>query len=428
MKKFLLVVLVIGAIAYGAYMQAPKPSPGSVRYPEAVAIIFPGHAHSYGVSPYGEEIQSIIAPTSEHGGYLSVVSAEGKPIEIGVSRIIPAPTNKDANAMATRLSDPNGEFAAIYAIATWKSTTEEVDCLAAINFAAAKLHSMDADACDKKTLNIFNPGLSTTGEYIDFTKGIINADYDALVEKMVADTTAKIAGDGTGRAEALPDLTGIHVVWYGLGRMTAYPQDDVPSSDVARMKELWTKILTAAGAESINFRDYMPQGLPNTVEDGYAYVTPIPFAPTEVGGWVISKPVPLTENVLGFNPEQATYRNGEDGASGEELAQQVLKPYAEALRNSGQTIIVLGCAWNDGTGDEVELAGHRAQRVRDDLVAFGVSSEQLVVVSAGNLGTNVHIGGGEYNLYKADQPEWSRAVWFIPVEQGDEVLARFSIC
>ncbi len=137
--------------------------------------------------------------------------------------------------------------------------------------------------------------------------------------------------------------------------------------------------------------------------------------------------ISLTENVLGFYPEEATYRDV-DGVPGNEVAQRVLAPYAEALRYSGQAVVICGSAWDIGDGDRLELSLLRAQRVRDDLIAMGVPAEQLIAIGCGNLGTGINIGGKVVDFYHPNlPPEASRAIHFVPTDNGmaDEIIARF---
>jgi hypothetical protein len=135
--------------------------------------------------------------------------------------------------------------------------------------------------------------------------------------------------------------------------------------------------------------------------------------------------VSFNENVLGFNPESATYRDASDGTSGEVVAERVLKPFAEALIRSSQSIVIVGSAWNDGSGDELELSRLRANRVRNDLVAMGVPESQLIVIGIGNLGTDIQIGDKIIDFFHPDNPPASRAIHFVPIEKADDLIAKF---
>lgn len=400
MRKILLTVLLSAALVIPtSFLLMTEDSAGSETH--AIAVVIADHTNNYHTPLDDPQIEQALKPLYRAGGYLSFISGEGEPRVLG-SASIPSPPNPTEEALKRRYEDENGPFAFMRSLDT-TPISEEVDYLSAIKLAVATLHSEEAMACDTRTLYLINAsGLSTEGEYIDFTKGILECDYDVLVERMCADG-------------ALPDLSlgDIAVVWSGLGK-TASPQQDIPSKDIKRMNELWEKVLIASGSGSIEFIDSLPGSLVNTVET-HPYVTTIPFAPVEL----IDKPVQFAENLLGFLPWKAEYREGN------EIARANLRPYAEALMRSGQKVIILGCAYTDGEGDYIELGMDRALRVRDDLVAMGVPADQLTVVSAGCTGTQVMVGDEIYDFFDWDQPEYSRSVWLIPKDKGEDILARF---
>jgi hypothetical protein len=411
-KAFLPLLITLCLAGVGIYLLTPKDQ-GSSGNGRAAALIIGNHANALHISSKDDCIQTICKPINESGGFFGVILAEGEPSLIGKPVRIFPPKNSVPEALAARLDDPTGPFAAIHAMSAQTPKTPEVDYLKAIAQAATILQNDETTSCKDKTIYLVGSGLSTKGEYLNFARGVTQANYETLVAQMVEDG-------------ALPDLTGVDVFWYNFG-VTAAPQIDISAKYIKQMRELWTLALSAAGAQSIEFKGTLSQGSANKEADGYPYVTPVPFGADEAGDPLIKIPVYFNENVLGFKPESATYRDGAEGTSGNEIAMRILYPHAKNLISSGQVVVICGTAWNDGTGDERDLSLRRAKRVRDDLAAMGVPISQLLIAGAGNLGVNVLIGSETVDFYHPDNPEASRSIHIIPTNGGmaDDVLARF---
>ena len=423
-----LALLPIGAFGLAGCSSGEQAETASSRGTVAVAVVI-GQTNNAPHLTVDTNIRAIFEPVNKNGGYYSIFLASSKPVALGKPIMVPAPTNTKAGALDGRWGDKNGLFRNVYLIDAAVPVAGEVDYLEAIRLAAASLNSAGALACDTRVLYIIGSGLSTSGEYINFTTGIINANYDVLVQDMVASTTAK----GGNHAEALPNLSNIHVVWYGMGRLTAEPQMDVPSSYIAQMKELWTTVLFASGAtfvSSDDFKDYIPEGGINSVASGYPAVTPVFFTPTDTDDYLIQSMISFDENVLVFVPDSDEYLDPNQAAS-------VVPPYAEALIKSRQTIVVLGTTASGDAASCRALGLQRANRFKQDLVVYGVNPDQIIVVSAGNEGIDVMVGNEFVDFYHEDRnhdtglqideiAHGNRAVHIIPLDQATDVLARFS--
>lgn len=87
-----------------------------------------------------------------------------------------------------------------------------------------------------KCLYILDSGLSTEGELNVLSENLHRLiDVQPIVDKLQKD-------------HALPDLTGVQVVWIGLGD-AADKQEDLTSRNKNTLKELWEAVLTTSGAE-----------------------------------------------------------------------------------------------------------------------------------------------------------------------------------
>ena len=424
MKKMVIIVAIFIVIAISIiaglviYSENDNQEIATPKTPAYAVVVVQSANNTHISIDNNKALSSLVDDINVNGGQLSVILASSNPEELIAGSEIPVLKPVTPKRLQGRYEDKSGPLAPLVQIDTIKPQSTEVDYVESIRAAASELNSQENKKSGRqRSMYIFGSGIDTTNEKLSFTKGILSGDYKAAIDNMAS-------------LGVLPDLNGVDVDWVGLAQTVADPQMKVPYEYRNKMQDLWEYFLEACGAQSVNFESVTTVPLEtNTVEDGYPYVTPIPFAPTEDSGWVIDQYISFTENVLGFNPNEDTYRDGADGTKGKDLAKQVLSPYAIALKNSGQTIVICGSAWNDGSGDEVDLSRRRAERVRKDLIAMGVPSSQLKIAAAGNLGVNVHIGDKVVDFYHPDQPEESRAIHFIPTDNGqaDDVLARFAV-
>lgn len=368
------------------------------------------HVSSSGV------LKELIDTINITGGEIHITLPSSKPETLysGEGENIDPIDASDQTRLRGRLEHTTGPLAPLFSIETALPSSPEIDLVESLRTAAAPLNTQSVLASGRERyLYVYGAGIDTANQKLSFLKGILQSDYYAVIDEMAS-------------LDVLPNLEGVTVMWVGIAQTTAEPQQSVPYEYVETIKSLWRYFLEQCGAASITFKDASVIGEANTVESGYPSVTPVPWPPTESGGWVFNEYISLTENVLGFNAEEASYRDV-DGVSGNEVARQVLAPYASALARTGQTILICGSAWDIGDGDRRELSLMRAARVRDDLIALGVPAEQLLVIGCGNLGTDIRIGNKIVNFYLPGEPETSRAIHFVPVDNGmaDDLLARF---
>ena len=139
------------------------------------------------------------------------------------------------------------------ALASSKANDPEVDTFEAINQAARGLTGEAGDKC----LYILDSGLSTEGELNVLSENLHRLiDVQPIVDKLQKD-------------HALPDLTGVQVVWIGLGD-AADKQEDLTSRNKNTLKELWEAVLTTSGAE-VTFKN-----LPLTEEGSTDITSAVP--------------------------------------------------------------------------------------------------------------------------------------------------------
>ncbi len=248
----------------------------------------------------------------------------------------------------------------------------EVNTLKAISQLATTYKNSD-EGMDKVML-VMNSGLTTTG-YLDFTKGYLSLDAEEVVHRLEAQ-------------EAIPDLSGVDVIWMYLGQ-TALPQEELSEIQKHRLQDIWEKILIAGGAKSVTFTGDISS---DKTDKGYPTVTPVdvekydcePFdddddetlekdAGEEVG---ISTTI-LTSEELNFVGDKAEFIDSN-------LATAVLKGTAEQmLQLPDNKVYIVGTT---ATGDKNfcdELSLRRAYAVRDVLVSLGVPESQMIPMGLG---------------------------------------------
>lgn len=355
-------------------------------------------------------LMDVIDQVNLTGGQINITLASSKPETLCSGIEVPVLPEVTDNRLTGRIEAPDSPLAPMFLIDTAVPKNTEINYVESFRMSSSQINSQEnQDSGRDKVLYVFGSGIDTANEKLSFTKGILSSDYKAIIDEM----------ESLG---VLPNLEGVTVVWIGL-TTTADPQMQVPYEYVPIITDLWTYFLEKCGVQSMTFQDSVATDEVNTTDDGYPYVTPVPFAPTATNDWWINEYVSLSEGVLGFEPESTVPRDGEAAA------RSILLPHAEALCRSGQVIVICASAWNDGTGDEIALSRDRAEWVRDVLVEMGVPSSQLIIAAAGNLGTNISIAGQTVDFYFPDLPEASRAVHFIPTDNGkaDDVLSRFGV-
>jgi len=230
-----------------------------------------------------------------------------------------------------------------------RADSPEVDLLAALSLAARSV----TDAAGPQTIIVIDSGLQTTGalRFQDQDGALLSANPSEVVDLL-------------RRTQQLPDLTGIRVVFTGLGD-TAPPQQPLPQPARAVLVELWIAIVEAAGGSA----KIMQAPLPSTrTLEGLPPVSVVPVMVRSVG------PPPsvtvLRDGTVGFLPDQAVFR---DRAA----ALEVLADYAREI-SSGKRAVLTGTTSSAGTpAGRLTLSRDRANAVRDLLISLGAPAERI---------------------------------------------------
>lgn len=301
-------------------------------------------------------------------GSVAFITCDGNP-KVVYQTDIPKPEKSglSENKKKTIANNYTGQL--IKELSSLRSDVSEVDTLKAITYASKTLDSSSTSA--DKVLVIMDSGLSTVG-YLDFTKGLLNADTDSIIEALK-------------NAEAIPSLTDVNVVWMYLGQ-TAAPQQELSETQKHKLEDIWRAILTEGGAKSIEFVNDIASDEPNNslpsvsvvdVQERSIDVETNDVEPVEI---VIEPPIEtivLDNTSVRFIGDKAEFVDYEEASC-------VLEQYAQVLLNHpNNKVYVIGTTATGSTDFCNELSVNRANAVCQVLVSYGVPESQLIPLGMG---------------------------------------------
>lgn len=300
-------------------------------------------------------------------GSVSFITNDGNP-KVVYQTDIPKPEKSGLSENKKKTIATNYTSQLLKELSKLNSDVSEVDTLKAITYASKTLSSSSPSA--DKVLVIMDNGLSTVG-YLDFTKGLLYADTKSIV-------------DALNKAEAIPDLTDVNVVWMYLGQ-TAAPQQELSEVQKHKLEEIWRTILTEGGAKSIEFvndiaSDEPDNNLPSvSVVDVQNRSIDIETSeePAEI---IIEEPIEtivLDNTSVRFIGDKAEFVDYEEASS-------VLAQYAQMLlEHSNNKVYVIGTTATGATNFCNELSVNRANAVCQVLISYGVPESQLIPLGMG---------------------------------------------
>ena len=315
----------------------------------ALAVVVGGRGNMPAPALAGRSASARDIATAQHSRF-SLVVADGAPFQEG--RTIDLTPEVDRGSIDQ-------------VIAAARARTPESDLLAALGLAGRQL----AEGRGLRTLVVLDSGLSTAGALSFTTPGMLDAHPRELA-------------DALSDAQQLPDLSGVAVVFQGLGD-TAPPQPELDPIRRAQLVAIWTAIVRRAGATNVHV-DHAPPGssppgpLPavSTVETGPGY---------RCDGTSMT----LSGGPFAFRPDSDEFID-------HQAAVGVLRDIAGQLRSGGIDATMFGTTATVGeVTDQVRFSDERAQAVADVLIDLDVPIPQLHVEGLGS----------EFEDYVADRDE-----------------------
>ncbi|TQN42127.1 outer membrane protein OmpA-like peptidoglycan-associated protein [Blastococcus colisei] len=295
-----------------------------------------------------EAIESALVSQS----HLSVVVADGAPFQLDGAGALVA---RDENSIVQKQDRDQNRELIERALGEAQAKTEETDLLAALLLAARSLSSVDGEV----TIVIVDSGLSTTGAL----------NFAAQPELLDADPETLAAA--LAEAGELPDLSGVDVVFSGLGDVVA-PQEPLPAAQRANLIAIWTAIVKTAAAPNVRVEE---APLSETPARGLPRVTPV--VPGE-GSRCVVETVVLDEGDIAFVADTAEFQDGD-------AALATLQPIAQRMTSQVLSATLTGTTADKGDDEgQRALSRQRAQGVADVLVELGVPVGRMTVTGVGS--------------------------------------------
>lgn len=368
--------------------------------PSSLSIVIGNHACSRELNLSAPIIKTAVSDAVERGGFVSVVQVDGAP-EL-VSADLYAIDERYQHADPDKLKTDAAIKAAnlLSSISTVQANDPEVDTLEALRIALRSFAYAPEEG--ERRILVIDSGLSTAG-YLSFQNGLLSASPEAMVQEL------KERG-------ALPDFTGVEVLWQQLGDV-AEPQQALSPRQTQRLTDIWQAIVTAGGGSFT-----LCGGMPNAgaLGAGLPAVSPVPLAADAPIAFTaenadFSAPQMLTEEQVRFLGDSAEFADP-DAARG------VIRPIAEYLKaHPAFRLLLIGTTAGDGDTEYARaLSEQRAEAVRQALIALGANPEQI---TARGLGSQDpwHIPGAGTDGPLAAQ---NRKVVLLDAQYADTYLPR----
>ncbi len=330
----------------------------------------------------------------------SVIILDGTPNEITVQYTFPDLKSKLEDNRVERAKNNIKKFTDEINNVSPDST--EIDIIKGLNSAKKILTSTESE----NTLIIYSSGLSTTG--------ILNfAERPDLLYKEPAEIVEKLKVEN-----AIADLKGINVVWYGLGNVEE-PQKELSYAEQDNLKAIWSAILEACNVDvtESTFVDAVSVSNEEKSDIDFPDVSIVNLFDSDDGVW------DLDEETIGFVANSAEFLNRDETI-------KKLVPYANLMIASNKKFYIVGSTATHGNYNKcIELSHQRAQAIKDVLVELNVpeTSMQIFGIGQENLGNEYAWRVNDLNDSKELIPteaQKNRKVMIIDAtsKQGEEFI------
>lgn len=245
---------------------------------------------------------------------------------------------------------------------------EELDLFKAITLAARQLQDYEG----KKTLYISSSGISTAG-LVDFTKLYLENDHsEELVDAL---------------QQELPNLTGVKVVWVGMGETTG-EQMDLYESNRRVLENTWKKILIASGVkeDDITVSGALSGDAKND-RSNLPHVTAVPVVSTMKDfenkaqtqtEWEEGTIVDLSD-IVDFKPDSTELLTDH-----KEVVHSLDSMLTYLKSNKNNQILLVGTTSSWGEEDSLRTFSlQRCETIKNVLIGEGVQESQIQCIGAG---------------------------------------------
>lgn len=361
MKKNLMILMMLTLMV--VLLAACNDEPAPIT---AGCIAYSSRSNCKPVNFESEAIRNLTEDVAESYGTLGAVCIDGNPDIVGNVGFDDVPEQVKEDGSRRIKEDAKKRVSSfISTVAEYSADDPETDLLAALQLAVRSVRS-NKDA-ERMVIVAADSGLDTCGE-ANFRKNLLSADPDRIAEDLY-------------RREAIPDFSGITVVFQNLGDVES-PQGELTLKQVNRLKEIWRAIVEKTGGE-VCFDDALPAD--RSTEEKFPDVTVIDL-PREVAiDYTGNGEIDLADALI-ISEERVKFIGDSDKYADSSAAESILKPIAAYLAaNEKIRILLIGTTAGDENSEyNVKLSKQRAEAVRSTLVGMGVDARRIAVLGMGN--------------------------------------------
>lgn len=337
--------------------------------PAAVSILIGNHLSGKRPNIASAPIREAVSKAVSSYGYISVICVDGEPNIVLEGSCDIDDRYKGADPQKLAQDSANRALSLLNGLQSVMADSPEVDTLEAIRLAARSYASAPEGA--EKVIVIADTGLSTTGS-CDFRNNLLSGDPEAVAEALE-------------EREAIPDLTGIHVIWQHLGDVDL-PQESLTPRQLNRLKSIWAAIIERGGG-TLTICDVPPLStnrgaeMPEVSTVSLSAELPVVFRPEIIqeDTFAFDEPVFLSEGQVRFKADSDVFADTEK-------AVEVIRPIAELMkRSAGLRLLLVGTTAGDSTGAySLALSENRAGAVKKALVSLGVEEGRVITKGLGS--------------------------------------------
>lgn len=248
-----------------------------------------------------------------------------------------------------------------------KAKTEQSNLLEAIDMGCRQLQTCSDE--EQRTLLILDSGISSVEPLNICASGLEGFEAKDIVEQLE-------------EASAIPDCSGLDIVFYNLGD-TEKPQEALTSSQKKLLQEIWQGIFEAGQAAHITFAADLPssagyEDLPK-VDTVSVVRNALDFTEEAAAEEEIPTSVIFDEEALTFEPGKAVLKDSS-------RAEKAISVIADFMKKDPdrQKAYVIGttACWGDEK-DALQLSYDRGQVLKKKITEYGVEEDRIIVIGTG---------------------------------------------
>lgn len=363
--KKMMVALLTALLCGAALLTSGCASRSNVaEQPVAVALLVGNHANSKSINLNVPEATDIVEKAILSYGFVSVIGIDGYPEAVAANLydIPDAYKNADASKLETDAKLKTNLL--LSSVQGLMPNDPEVDVLAAFHLGVQSLTSAPSGSI--KYIIVWDTGLSTAGP-ADYRNNLMMGDPAMIAEAL-------------DEMKAIPDLSGIEVIWLQMGEVAA-PQQELSYRQKSQLESIWKAIIEKGGGrfspmQVLSGSETLGADMPNVSLVDLQQEPPVKVEATALN---FDEPQMISEEQVQFIPDSAEYADPDRAIT-------EITPIADYMKkDTGFEILLAGTTAGDGDNEYTTiLSQSRAEAVRKTLVDLGVSPDRISTIGLGS--------------------------------------------